>query len=251
MFCKKKIEILFLNIIYSIILKQISKLNLIKMFSQTMNESVATLSNEHTCYWCPDNWLNRLKQINEDELKFENESLKRLLKNEKNISESLEKKVSELKEEIRLLKGLPQEEVVEEIQDEFPPLTRQYANDFNYYKDQTFAEEFNPEQLAAFDAAFDAALDFIPELNAEELDAEELEAAVSSTPIIRQKSAYPKFVSLFTDSNSADSDFSLEDFKKKNKELFCQETFIRFPQEGEDSNTPLRHETPRRHTFDC
>ena len=216
------------------------------MFSQTMNESVATLSKEHTCYWCPENWLNRLKQINEDELKFENERLKRLLKNEKNISESLEKKVSELKEEIRLLKGLPQEEVVEEFQDDFLPLTRQYANDFNYYKDQTFAEEFNPEQLAAFDAAFDAALDFIPELNAEEL-----EAAVSSTPIIRQKSAYPKFVSLFTDSNSAGSDFSLKDFKKKSEELFCQETFIRFPQEGDDSNTPLRHETPRRHTFDC
>ena len=226
------------------------------MFSQTMNESVATLSKEHTCYWCPENWLNRLKQINEDELNFENERLKRLLKNEKNISESLEKKVSELKEEIRMLKGLPQEEVVEEFQDDFLPLTRQYANDFNYYKDQTFAEEFNPEQLAAFDAAFDAALDFIPELNAEELEAEELEAeeleaAVSSTSIIRQKSAYPKFVSLFTDSNSAGADFSLEDFKKKNEELFCQETFIRFPKEGEDSNTPLRHETPRRHTFDC
>jgi hypothetical protein len=134
-----------------------------------MQSSESILDNFHKikCYWCPENWSNRLSQINFHELTWENEDLKKIIK-------SKEEKIEELKKEIKILKGLSLEE--ESATDEDTELWKIITS---HCGDNLIEEEISDEEL----------LKLFNELD---------DDSVSSVPIVRQNSGpYPKFESLF------------------------------------------------------
>ena len=192
-------------------------------------------------YWSAENSHNRLMEIAISQLTCENENLKKIVEKQK-------AEILALKKENRVLKGLPEEEpvVVEkvvEVEEE-----NRIHRSFNGQRFLAAEEVPIEENLESFefdeefwdDEGFLQMMNdsdaFISQLNEVPIEEEVEEGEVDAVPIVRCKSAYPKFQSLFGE----DSQF---------RALIDTSTSIRVGKLGDDS--PLRYETPnpRRNSF--